>query len=70
MSERSGANSDVATRDAKLEVDAGRVSDEMKILNRYFSRAHVMSIHLNFMTIGATLWYGLQLASSLRFDVD
>lgn len=48
-----------ATRDSK--------SEEMLVLNRAFSRAHAMSIHLNLITIGATLWYGWQLASKLQF---
>lgn len=44
------------------------MSDDMKILNRAFSRAHAMSIHLNLITIGATIWYGLRLASNLQFE--
>ncbi|CAI9629715.1 unnamed protein product [Alternaria burnsii] len=46
----------------------GTMSDDMKVLNRAFSRAHAMSIHLNLITIGATLWYGLRLASNLHFE--
>ncbi|KAH7378335.1 hypothetical protein BKA66DRAFT_560704 [Pyrenochaeta sp. MPI-SDFR-AT-0127] len=59
-----------ATRDANLQLGAGMVSDEMKKLNRSFSKAHAMSIHLNLLTIGATLWWGWRLASKLRFDVE
>jgi hypothetical protein len=40
----------------------------MKSLNRTFSRAHAMSIHLNLITIGATLIYGLRLAAKMDFD--
>ena len=56
-----------ATRDGKAQLN-GTTSDEMKILNRKFSRAHAMSIHLNLITIGATIWYGLRLASNLQFE--
>ncbi|EUC49615.1 hypothetical protein COCMIDRAFT_84112 [Bipolaris oryzae ATCC 44560] len=48
-----------ATRDSK--------SEEKLLLNKAFSRAHAISIHLNLVTIGATLWYGWQLASKLQF---
>jgi hypothetical protein len=41
------------------------VSEEMQGLNRSFSRAHAMSIHLNFITIIATLFHGWQLSSRL-----
>ena len=64
------ADGELATRDTKLETEAGTTSDEMKMLNRSFARAHAMSIHLNLLTIGATLWYGWRLASKLRFDVE
>jgi len=55
-----------ATRDGKAQLN-GAISDDMKVLNRAFSRAHAMSIHLNLVTIGATLWYGWKLASKLQF---
>ncbi|OAL51775.1 hypothetical protein IQ07DRAFT_586126 [Pyrenochaeta sp. DS3sAY3a] len=58
-----------ATRDAKLELGAGMKSDEMKKLDRSFSKAHAMSIHLNLITIGATLWYGWRLSSRLKFEI-
>jgi hypothetical protein len=58
------------TRDAnsKLDAGAGAVSEDMKKLNRAFSRAHAMSIHFNLITIGATLVYGWRLATKLSFD--
>ena len=40
--------------------DSGGVT---QVLNRAFSRAHAMSIHLNLITIGATVWYGMRLVS-------
>jgi hypothetical protein len=60
------ANVWIATRDSVQQVEKGPVSDEMKVLNLAFSRAHAMSIHLNLFTIGATLWYGWGLA--MKFD--
>ncbi|KAH7081338.1 hypothetical protein BKA63DRAFT_435067 [Paraphoma chrysanthemicola] len=57
-----------ATRNEKSQADAAILSDKTRLLNRSFSRAHAMSIHLNLITIGATLWYGVLLASKLRFD--
>ncbi|KAF2265011.1 hypothetical protein CC78DRAFT_462370 [Lojkania enalia] len=43
------------------------ISPEMERLNRAFSLAHAMSIHLNLITIGATIWHGLRLASAMKF---
>ena len=43
------------------------MSNEMKAKNRAFSRAHAMSIHINLMTIAATIWYGFRLSS--RFQI-
>ncbi|KAK0733142.1 hypothetical protein B0T26DRAFT_616456, partial [Lasiosphaeria miniovina] len=40
---------------------------EMQKLNRTFSKNHAMSIHLNLISIGAMLFYGVRLAS--RLDV-
>ncbi|KAF2677448.1 hypothetical protein K458DRAFT_481360 [Lentithecium fluviatile CBS 122367] len=62
-------------RKYQAEIDArklveGFVSDEMKKLNRSFSWNHAMSVHLNLVTIGATLWYGWRLASRLRFETE
>ncbi|KAF2631570.1 hypothetical protein BU25DRAFT_332863 [Macroventuria anomochaeta] len=56
------------TRDSKHSTDPGELSVEMQNLNRSFSRAHAMSIHLNLMTIIATLCYGWQV-SKLNFGV-
>jgi hypothetical protein len=47
----------------------GGVSDEMAKLKKEFSRNHAMSIHLNLIALGATLWYGWRLASRLKFEV-
>lgn len=61
----------LATRDVEPQLDdasAGAKSEEMKILDRAFSRAHAMSIHLNLISIGATVFYGWHLASKLTFD--
>lgn len=43
------------------------MSEEMRKVNRAFARNHAMSIHLNLLAIGATLWYGVRLAS--RFQI-
>jgi len=59
----------LATRDANPQVKTGAVSEDRRLLNRAFSRAHAMSIHLNLITMGATLFYGWRLASKLKFDV-
>lgn len=40
----------------------------MQTLNRSFSRAHAMSIHLNLITIITTLFHGWQLSTKLDFD--
>ncbi|RYC63370.1 hypothetical protein CHU98_g2870 [Xylaria longipes] len=42
---------------------------EMQRLRRSFSRNHAMSIHLNLLTIGAMLWWGWKLASSLSLEL-
>lgn len=34
--------------------------------NRAFERVHAMSIHLNLVTVGATVWYGFGLALRLE----
>ncbi|OTB02939.1 hypothetical protein M426DRAFT_74278 [Hypoxylon sp. CI-4A] len=44
-------------------------SDDMKTLNKSFSRNHAMSIHLNLVTIGALIWWGIKLASKLDVHV-
>ena len=57
-----------ATRDAEVQAGAGMVSEAMGKLNRSFSRAHAMSIHLNLVSIGAMVWYGWHLASLMKFE--
>jgi hypothetical protein len=69
MNESQGADMCTATRDAQLQLEAGALTDDMKRLNRSFSRAHAMCIHLNLITIGATLLYGWRLATKLTVDV-
>ncbi|KAI0468565.1 hypothetical protein F4859DRAFT_506111 [Xylaria cf. heliscus] len=44
-------------------------SPEMRRLQRSFSHNHAMSIHLNLLTIGAMLWWGWRLASSLHLEL-
>lgn len=57
------------TRDgSKYDVAEG-VSEEMKIKNRTFSKNHAMSIHLNLLAIGATMWYGVGLASRFQITI-
>ncbi|KAI1803034.1 hypothetical protein F4811DRAFT_554303 [Daldinia bambusicola] len=53
------------TRDGRKSSDPVEVSEDMKVLDRAFSHNHAMSIHLNLITIGATLWWGWKLASRL-----
>lgn len=55
------------TRDGRKHDDVEGMSEEMRKLNRNFSKNHAMSIHLNLLAIGATLWYGVRLAS--RFQI-
>jgi hypothetical protein len=58
----------VATKDARMNLASDAVNEETKKLNRAFSRAHAMSIHLNLLTIGATLFYGWRLSKKLSYD--
>ncbi|KAI0452654.1 hypothetical protein F5B21DRAFT_515887 [Xylaria acuta] len=52
------------------DVDAAEApSPEMQRLRRSFSRNHAMSIHLNLLSIGAMLWWGWKLASSLNLEL-
>ncbi|KAI1355515.1 hypothetical protein F5Y01DRAFT_270696 [Xylaria sp. FL0043] len=44
-------------------------SPEMQSIRRAFSRNHAMSIHLNLLSIGAMLWWGYKLASSLNLEL-
>ncbi|KAH8801862.1 hypothetical protein DL96DRAFT_1634467 [Flagelloscypha sp. PMI_526] len=46
--------------------ETASMSDEMKLLNRKFSRNHAMSIHLNAITILASLAYGISFISKLE----
>ncbi|KAI8955046.1 hypothetical protein F4801DRAFT_530959 [Xylaria longipes] len=60
------------TDDVDVDVDVDVVetpSLEMQRLHRSFSRNHAMSIHLNLLTIGAMLWWGWKLASSLSLEL-
>ncbi|TGJ81720.1 hypothetical protein E0Z10_g7055 [Xylaria hypoxylon] len=44
-------------------------SPEMQRIRRSFSHNHAMSIHINLFTIGAMLWWGWKLASSLNLEL-
>ena len=59
---------EVETRDGK-KYNHVESSEEMKAKNKAFSRAHAMSIHLNLLTMGATVWYGFQLASRMAIVI-
>lgn len=61
------ANQVLETRDGRKSNDPTELSDDMKTLNRSFSRNHAMSIHLNLISIGAMIWWGWKLASRLDF---
>ena len=41
--------------------------EALKKIKRDFSRNHAMAIHLNAIGMMATVWYGVGLASKLRF---
>ncbi len=56
----------VETRDGRGYAD-GVQGEEMKAVMRGFSKAHAMSIHINLVTIIATVWYGFVLASKLSY---
>ncbi|KAF4630987.1 hypothetical protein G7Y89_g7147 [Cudoniella acicularis] len=54
------------TRDGRRHDEVeGTISEAMKLLKRKFSRNHAMTIHLNFITIIATVVYGLRLGLKL-----
>ncbi|CRK38118.1 hypothetical protein BN1723_004359 [Verticillium longisporum] len=55
------------TTDKKNGIPVGEVSEDMRAFRRAFSRNHAMSIHLNLLTIGSTLWYGVRLGMHLNF---
>ena len=40
--------------------------DKMRQIDRSFSLHHALSIHLNLITLGGTLWYGWKLASRMK----
>jgi hypothetical protein len=53
----------VARRQTDKRHDVGEAE---KVLRKAFHRAHAMCIHLNIVTICATVWYGWRLA--MKFD--
>jgi hypothetical protein len=53
----------VARRQIDEKYDVGEAE---KVLRKTFHRAHAMCIHLNIVTICATVWYGCRLA--MKFD--
>ncbi|KAI9676072.1 MAG: hypothetical protein M1817_000815 [Caeruleum heppii] len=55
------------TRDGRKYNEVEGRTEEMKVVNKRFSHNHAMSIHLNLMAIGGTIWYGFSLASRLQF---
>lgn len=58
----------VETRDKLRLIDGGITSEEMKQLDASFKRTHAMCIHINLLTICATLWYGWRIVARLKFD--
>jgi hypothetical protein len=54
-------NNELETRDGNRHDDDG-IGEEMRLLNRKFSRQHAMSIHLNLLAIFATIGYGIRLS--------
>lgn len=56
----------VETRDGRKFNDPETTSEEMRTRNRTFSKNHAMSIHLNLLAVGATVWYGIRLASRVQ----
>ncbi|KAI0536087.1 hypothetical protein GGR58DRAFT_503632 [Xylaria digitata] len=57
------------TRDGLQKQATDGDSPEMQRIRRSFSRNHAMSIHLNLLTIGAMMWWGWKLASSLNLEL-
>ncbi|KAJ8126827.1 hypothetical protein O1611_g6811 [Lasiodiplodia mahajangana] len=57
------------TEEEEDDDDVEAPSPEMQRLHRSFSRNHAMSIHLNLLTIGALMWWGWKLASSLNLEL-
>ncbi|KAJ5398184.1 hypothetical protein N7509_006297 [Penicillium cosmopolitanum] len=56
-----------AVHDAKEKQQGDQLDDEGKVhrANKEFSFNHAMSIHLNAISLVATIWYGFTLSSSL-----
>ncbi|MCJ1433316.1 hypothetical protein MMC27_002675 [Xylographa pallens] len=54
------------TREGRSHDAPGEPSEEMIEKRKIFSHNHAMSIHLNLLAMGATVWYGLRLASRLQ----
>jgi hypothetical protein len=44
------------------------INEAMRLINRAFSKAHAISIHLNLVSIVATLWYGVRLAARFKLE--
>ena len=55
------------TKDGKKYNELENMSEEMKRINKKFSRAHAMAIHLNAISMIATVWYGFSLATRIHF---
>ncbi|KAI1818251.1 hypothetical protein GGS20DRAFT_581669 [Poronia punctata] len=53
-----------------LEVQQSQQQQQQQQRHRSFVRAHATSIHLNLLTIGATLWWGWKLASNLNGELS
>lgn len=54
------------TKDSRKFNKEEGMTDEMKRINRSFSHHHAMTIHLNLMSMIATVWYGFSLASRIK----
>jgi hypothetical protein len=69
MIERSHQETRNAQQKPTADDAAETPSPDMQRLRRSFSRSHAMSIHLNLLTIGAMLFWGWRLASSLDLEL-
>ena len=56
------------TKDGKKYNDLEDMSEDMKRINKKFSRTHAMAIHLNAISMVATVWYGFSLATRIKFS--
>ena len=54
------------TKDGRKYNDLEDMTEEMKRINKKFSRNHAMAIHLNVISMVATVWYGFSLASRIK----